>query len=74
MEFALDDAQRTLVDAVDALLADRAGPARAIALGPGGYDDALGAALRGAGYDRVANVAGGLIQWSRLALPFRDAS
>jgi sulfur dioxygenase len=28
--------------------------------------------LRKAGYDRVANVAGGLIQWSRLALPFRD--
>jgi len=24
------------------------------------------------GYQRVANVAGGLIQWSRLALPFRD--
>ena len=29
--------------------------------------------LLGAGYERVANVAGGLIQWSRLALPFRDA-
>ncbi len=26
-----------------------------------------------AGYERVANVAGGLIQWSRLALPFRDS-
>jgi sulfur dioxygenase len=25
-----------------------------------------------AGYDRVANVPGGLIHWSRLALPFRD--
>lgn len=25
-----------------------------------------------AGYEEVANVAGGLIQWSRLALPFRD--
>ncbi len=25
-----------------------------------------------AGYDEVANVPGGLIQWSRLALPFRD--
>lgn len=25
-----------------------------------------------AGYTEVANVAGGLIQWSRLALPFRD--
>ncbi|MEJ2089622.1 MAG: rhodanese-like domain-containing protein, partial [Gammaproteobacteria bacterium] len=25
--------------------------------------------LMKAGYDRVANVAGGLIQWSRLALP-----
>ena len=25
-----------------------------------------------AGYGQVANVAGGLIQWSRLALPFRD--
>ena len=24
------------------------------------------------GYEQVANVAGGLIQWSRLALPFRD--
>ena len=24
------------------------------------------------GYQRVANVAGGLIQWSRLSLPFRD--
>jgi sulfur dioxygenase len=24
------------------------------------------------GYERVANVTGGLIQWSRLALPFRD--
>ena len=26
-----------------------------------------------AGYEKVANVAGGLIQWSRLALPFRDS-
>jgi rhodanese-related sulfurtransferase len=25
-----------------------------------------------AGFDDVANVAGGLIQWSRLALPFRN--
>jgi len=25
-----------------------------------------------AGYEQVANVSGGLIQWSRLALPFRD--
>jgi glyoxylase-like metal-dependent hydrolase (beta-lactamase superfamily II)/rhodanese-related sulfurtransferase len=25
------------------------------------------------GYEKVANVAGGLIQWSRLALPFRDS-
>jgi glyoxylase-like metal-dependent hydrolase (beta-lactamase superfamily II)/rhodanese-related sulfurtransferase len=25
-----------------------------------------------AGFEQVANVAGGLIQWSRLALPFRD--
>ena len=25
-----------------------------------------------AGFTEVANVAGGLIQWSRLALPFRD--
>ena len=25
-----------------------------------------------AGFDRVANVPGGLIHWSRLALPFRD--
>lgn len=25
-----------------------------------------------AGYEQVANVAGGLIQWSRLALPFRE--
>ena len=25
-----------------------------------------------AGYEKVANVAGGLIQWSRLGLPFRD--
>jgi len=28
--------------------------------------------LLGAGFDKVANVAGGLIQWSRLALPFRE--
>jgi glyoxylase-like metal-dependent hydrolase (beta-lactamase superfamily II) len=28
--------------------------------------------LLSAGYEAVANVAGGLIQWSRLALPFRD--
>ncbi len=28
--------------------------------------------LMQAGYDKVANVPGGLIHWSRLALPFRD--
>ena len=28
--------------------------------------------LRKSGYAQVANVAGGLIQWSRLALPFHD--
>lgn len=30
--------------------------------------------LLGAGYERVANIAGGLIQWSRLALPFRESA
>ncbi len=28
--------------------------------------------LMKAGYERVANVAGGLIQWSRLSLPFLE--
>lgn len=28
--------------------------------------------LRKSGYEKVANVAGGLIQWSRLGLPFQD--
>jgi glyoxylase-like metal-dependent hydrolase (beta-lactamase superfamily II)/rhodanese-related sulfurtransferase len=28
--------------------------------------------LLGGGFDKVANLAGGLIQWSRLALPLRD--
>jgi alkylation response protein AidB-like acyl-CoA dehydrogenase len=54
MDFELDDGQQGIVEAVDALLARRAGPARAIALAAKqGYDEALDEALAEAGFDGV---------------------
>ena len=54
MDFALDSSQQLLVDSLDRLLEQHAGPARAIALGPAAHDDALAAALVDAGYDALA--------------------
>jgi hypothetical protein len=54
MEFGLNEEQRTLVDAVDALLAGSSGPTRAIELGSAGFDAALNTALGDTGFDRVA--------------------
>lgn len=51
MEFEPSDDQRAILEAVEALLARHAGPARAIELaGKGGYDAELDAALREAGF------------------------
>jgi alkylation response protein AidB-like acyl-CoA dehydrogenase len=55
VDFELSDAQRAVVEAVDALLARHAGPARAIELaGKGTYDAALDAALAEAGFAELA--------------------
>ena len=55
MDFELSDDQRAVVEAVDALLARHAGPARAIELaGKGAYDGALDAALAEAGFAEIA--------------------
>ena len=45
MQFGLSDEQRALVTAMDALLEDHAGAARAIELGPSGFDASLAKAL-----------------------------
>ena len=51
MDFERSAEQQAIVEAVEALLARRAGPARAIELdAKGGYDDALDAALAEAGF------------------------
>jgi alkylation response protein AidB-like acyl-CoA dehydrogenase len=55
VDFELSDDQRAVVEAVDALLARHAGPARAIELaGKGAYDAALDAALAEAGFAELA--------------------
>ena len=55
MDFELNDDQRAILAAVDALLEKHAGTERAIELqAAGGYDDALDAALRDAGFADVA--------------------
>jgi alkylation response protein AidB-like acyl-CoA dehydrogenase len=55
MDFELSEDQRAVVEAVDALLARHAGPARAIELaGKGAYDSALDAALAEAGFAEIA--------------------
>jgi alkylation response protein AidB-like acyl-CoA dehydrogenase len=55
VDFELSDVQRAVVEAVDALLARHAGPARAIELGgKGAYDAALDAALAEAGFAELA--------------------
>lgn len=54
MQFGLNDEQRALVTAMDALLEDHAGAARAIELGPAGFDASLAEALGEAGFDRIA--------------------
>ena len=55
MDFELDDDQRAISEAIEALLARHAGAQRAIELGPkGDYDDALAAALSDAGFLEVA--------------------
>ncbi len=54
MEFSLNEDQRALVEAVDALLARHAGTARAIELGPSALDVVLMGAFVEAGFDRVA--------------------
>lgn len=54
MNFDLDQEQRAIVDAVEALLERYAGPARAIALAADGqYDDALDGALEQAGFSDI---------------------
>jgi alkylation response protein AidB-like acyl-CoA dehydrogenase len=51
----LSDDQRAVLDGVDALLARHAGPTRAAELAAkGAYDDALEAALAGAGFGEIA--------------------
>lgn len=55
MDFELSEDQRAVVEAVDALLARHAGPARANELaGKGAYDAALDAALAAAGFADIA--------------------
>lgn len=55
MDFELDDEQQLILESVGSLLADRAGPARAIELmRTGSYDSALDKALHEAGFDRLA--------------------
>lgn len=55
MDFELDESQQAILDAVGALLAKHAGPARAVELAAeDGYDHALEAALREAGFADVA--------------------
>ena len=55
MDFEPDDAQRAILEAVQALLARHAGPARAIALASKAeYDAELDAALRDAGFLEIA--------------------
>ncbi len=55
MNFELSDDQRAVLEAVDALLARHAGPARAIELtAKGAYDESLDAALDEAGFDGIA--------------------
>jgi alkylation response protein AidB-like acyl-CoA dehydrogenase len=55
VDFELSDDQRAVIEAVDALLARNAGPARAIELaGKGAYDAALDAALTEAGFAELA--------------------
>lgn len=59
MDLQLNDEQRAIVDAVGALCAKQAGPKRAIELDrDGGYDHALHAALREAGYFDVVSEMG----------------
>lgn len=55
MNFEPGDDQRAILEAVGALLARHAGPARAIELAAkGGYDEALDAALEAAGFAEIA--------------------
>ena len=55
MDLELNEDQKAIVDAVQSLLQQHAGPARAIALQPDGlYDDALHAALDESGFMDVA--------------------
>jgi alkylation response protein AidB-like acyl-CoA dehydrogenase len=55
VDFDLSEDQRAVVEAVDALLARHAGPARARELAAkGGYDEALDAALAEAGFAEIA--------------------
>ena len=55
MDFDLDDEQRLILESVEQLLAEHAGPARAIELTRGGdYDFALDEALRESGFDQLA--------------------
>ena len=55
MDFELNQEQEAILDAVGQLLAQHAGPARAIALQPKSeYDSALDAALEAAGFSDVA--------------------
>jgi alkylation response protein AidB-like acyl-CoA dehydrogenase len=55
VDFERSDDQRAVLEAVDALLARHAGPARAIELGAkGAYDDSLDAALGEAGFSEIA--------------------
>jgi len=59
MDLQLDDGQRAIVDAVSTLCAKQAGPKRAIELDrDGGYDHALHAALRDAGFFDVLGEMG----------------
>jgi alkylation response protein AidB-like acyl-CoA dehydrogenase len=56
MDFELNDDQRSILTAVNALLGRHAGPERAIALAPKGeYDFPLDAALSEAGFDALAH-------------------
>jgi alkylation response protein AidB-like acyl-CoA dehydrogenase len=55
VDFDLNDDQRAILEAVEGLLEQYAGPARAIELEPKAeYDEALDAALAGAGFSEVA--------------------
>lgn len=73
MDFELNDEQRLILESVQKLLARSCGPARAIELAQtGAYDLELDAALREAGFDRLAE--GPQPRWLEAALVVQEVA